>query len=209
MPEITPKYLKDDAACVLRAIKGEASAYQVLYNRYKHRLYGYIRLRISNREDAQEILTRTLIKAFTNLTKIKQPKNFKTWIFKIATNEIRTYQRNQTTNLNTTSIEHIPETLLTNDPKENSITQQVRETLNLLNPNELNLIDLRFYQKKTINEIAEFTNKKPEVIKYQLKKALNKFARFYQKKYKLELTKHQKEDNKFGHRKEGEKNEDA
>ncbi|MCX7786002.1 MAG: sigma-70 family RNA polymerase sigma factor [candidate division WOR-3 bacterium] len=195
MTETNPKYLNDDKACVLRAINGEVSAYQVLYHRYKYRLFGFIRLRVDDKEDAQDILVRTLNKAFSNLNRIQNPKNFKQWLFKICLNEIRNYLRNQNTKIKVTSLENISESELINDPKDNPLTQSVHNTLQQLNPAELAIIDWRFFQQRSIAEIAELTGKKPEAIKYLLKKALKKFAHLYQSEYKLGPAKKEDEKN--------------
>lgn len=194
--EKNPKYLIDDAVCVQRAQKAEASAYQALYNRYKHRLFGYIRLRVDDKDDARDILARTLNKAFTNLQKIRQPQYFKQWIFKIAMREISNYHRAQKTRIQATSVEDAPEAELADNPKNNSVSASVRDILKHLSPIEIELINMRHYQKKSIDEIVEMTGKNRDAVKYILKKALNKFGDMYKSKYKLGPEK-----------KEGEKNE--
>lgn len=192
----TPKYLDDDCACVLRTLKDEASAYQALYNRYKHRILGYIRLRIDNKDDARDIMARTLNKAFANLHKIKEPQYFKQWIFKIAINEIRMYHRAQSTRIQATSVEDMPEVELANNPKENAVSESVRNTLKQLTTKEQDIINYRFYQKKDIKEIAKIMGCSDDMISYTLKKALKKFEEIYQSKYSLGPSK-----------KEGDKNE--
>lgn len=191
-----PKYLNDDAVCVIRAQKAEASAYQVLYNRYKHRLLGYIRLRVDDKGDARDILARTFNKAFTNLSKIKQPQYFKQWIFKIAVNEIKMYHREHKTKIQATSIEDMPEIELADNPKSNSISESVRDTLKQLSAKEQDIVNYRFYQKKDIKEIAAILNISEDMVSYNLSKILEKFKEIYQNKYKLGPAK-----------KEGEKNE--
>ncbi|MBS4015579.1 MAG: sigma-70 family RNA polymerase sigma factor [Candidatus Latescibacteria bacterium] len=191
-----PKYLNDDAACVIRAQKAETSAYQALYNRYKHRLLGYIRLRVDCKDDARDILARTLNKAFANLQKIKQPQYFKQWIFKIALREISNYHRAQKTRIQATSVEDVPEIELAHNPKNNSLTESVRDTLKYLTNQEQDIINYRLFQKKEISEIADITGLSNQMIYYTLKKALNKFGDMYKSKYKLGPEK-----------KEGEKNE--
>lgn len=191
-----PKYLNDDTVCVMRAQKDEANAYQVLYNRYKHRILGYIRLRIDDKDDARDIMARTLNKAFANLHKIKEPQYFKQWIFKIAINEIRMYHRAQSSRIQATSVEDMPEAELANNPKGNSVSESVRDTLKHLSQEELEFINLRHYQKKSIEEIVEITGKNHDAVKYILKKALKKFGDMYKSKYRLGPEK-----------KEGEKNE--
>jgi len=181
----SPKFLDDDCACVRRAIKDESSAYQVLYNRYKHRILAYIRIRIDNKNDAKEITDRTFTKAFAKIKKIKQPQYFRAWLFKIATNEIRMYQRTLATKIQATSVEDVPEHELTSKPDCESLTASVNETLRQLSQKEQDIIIYRQYQKKEIKEIAKIMGCSDDMASYMLKKALKKFAVLYQSKYNL------------------------
>jgi len=181
----TPKYLESDESCVLRAQKDESNAYQVLYNRYKHRIYRYIWLRIENKEDARDITARTLNKAFAKLSKIKEPQYFRQWLFKIAINEIRMYHRSRATRIVTTSVEDMPEHELSDNPNVSTITNSVVWTLSQLNQQEQDIINYRLIQKKEIDEIAKLTGKKIDAIKYILKKARKNFIEIYKNKYKL------------------------
>lgn len=181
----TPKYLDDDYACVGRAIKDESSAYQVLYDRYKHRIYQYIRLRIDNKDDASELTSNTFDKAFHKLKTLKQPQYFRQWLFKIAINEIKMYHRSHATKIETTSIEDMPEHELANHPADNPISDSVKWTINQLKPPEQDILNYRLLQKKEIAEIAKLTGKNIDAVNYLLKKARKNFTKIYLKKYKL------------------------
>jgi len=181
----TPKYLESDESCVLRAQKNESNAYQVLYSRYKHRIYQYIWLRIENKEDARDITARTLNKAFAKLNKIKEPLHFQKWLFKIASNEIKMYHRSLTTRIKTTSVEDMPEHELSENSGVSAITTSVVWTISQLSQQEQDIINYRLIQKKEIDEIAKLTGKKIDAIKYILKKARKNFTEIYKNKYKL------------------------
>ena len=58
---------------------------QLLYA-YEKRIFNYILRLIQNKEDAEDIAQETFIKVYKNLHKIDQDKNFKTWLYTIATN---------------------------------------------------------------------------------------------------------------------------
>lgn len=191
-----PKYLDDDAVCVLRAQKEESSAYQTLYSRYKHRILAYIRLRIDNKNDAREITDRTFSKAFDKIAKIKEPQFFRQWLFKIAINEIKMYHRTLATKIQATSVEDMPEQELASNPGENTLSTSVNQTLKQLTQKEQDIIIYRQYQKKDIKEIAKIMCCSEDMVSYTLKKALDKFAKLYVSKYKLGPS-----------QKEGEKNE--
>lgn len=191
----SPKYLNDDCACVQRAIKDESSAYQVLYDRYKHRIYRYIWLRIEIKEDARELTARTFNKAFAKLAKIKEPQYFRQWLFKIAINEIKMYHRSLATKIEATSIEDMPEHELADNPGVSTTTKSVAWTMSQLNEKEQEIINYRHIQKKEIKEIAKLTGYSEDMVSYVLKKALKKFADLYSSKYKLGPAKKEGDNN--------------
>jgi RNA polymerase sigma-70 factor (ECF subfamily) len=123
----TPKYLDDDSACVLRAQKGEADAFRVLYQRYRHRILAFVRFRVKNHEIAVEITNQTFTKAFDKITQLKEPKVFCQWLFSIARNEIKMYFRDKKTDLaDTSSIEDLIEHPLTAGSENNPLARSVR-----------------------------------------------------------------------------------
>lgn len=195
MADPNPKYLNDDAVCVSRAIKDEASAYQTLYDRYKHRIFQYIRLRIGNKEDARDLTARTFHKAFAKISKLQQPQYFRAWLFKIAMREIIDYYRTKARKIQATSVEDLPEQELSSNPGHNSLTASVNQTLRQLSQKEQDIIIYRQYQKKDIKEIAEIMGCSEDMVRYTLKKALKRFAVLYQKKYNLGPTKKEGDEN--------------
>lgn len=181
----TPKYLESDESCVRRACQDEASAYQTLYDRYKHRIFQYIRIRIDNSEDARDLTASTFHKAFAKIKKLRQPHHFRAWLFKIAQNECKMYFRSRATKIPTTTVGDISELSLATNKADNPIADSVRWTLNQLSPAEQDMLIYRLIEKKTIDEIAEMTGKKADAVRYLLKKARKKFTAIYLSKYKL------------------------
>lgn len=196
MAEDKPNYLNDDAECVQRALRNEINAYQVLYERYKLRIYRYIWLRIENKADARDLTARTFHNAFAKLKKLKKPQYFRQWLFKIAINEIRMYRRSLASTIKTTSIEELPKQALKDNPGVSAVTESVIWTMNQLTQPEQDILNYRLIQKRDIDEIAQTMGISKQMAYYLLRKATKKFAEIYQSKYKLAPD-----------RKEGEKNE--
>jgi RNA polymerase sigma-70 factor (ECF subfamily) len=179
------KYLDDEHSWVTRAQKGEVSAYQVLYDRYKHRIYYYIRARVRNKDDAQDLTARTFSCAFTKLKRLKKPQSFRQWLFKIAQNEVRMYYRQQSKRIKTVSLGEVSEGKLLTNPTAHSLLDTVRQTLKQLPEADQNLIIYRLYDKLSYKEIAEIIGCSENMVGYRLKKALKKFADLYKRKYKI------------------------
>ena len=69
-------------------------AFGILYNHYFPRIYGYVIKRVGNKETAEDIVSTTFMKVFTNLKKYdQQGYTFGAWVYKIATNNLIDFYR--------------------------------------------------------------------------------------------------------------------
>jgi len=77
---------EEDEALVARAQRGDSSAFDVLVDRYKQRLYGTVYHMTANHEDANDLVQDAFIKAYKSLRSFKGQSSFYTWIYRIAVN---------------------------------------------------------------------------------------------------------------------------
>lgn len=77
---------EEDEALVARAQRGETSAFDVLIERYRQRLYATVYHMTSNHEDANDLVQDTFIKAYRSLHTFKGQSSFYTWVYRIAVN---------------------------------------------------------------------------------------------------------------------------
>jgi len=68
------------------ALAGKQSAYEALLKRYKNGIYSMIYQMIRNREETEDLVQETFIKAFNSLEKYNKNYAFSTWLYKIAFN---------------------------------------------------------------------------------------------------------------------------
>jgi RNA polymerase sigma-70 factor (ECF subfamily) len=76
----------DDETLVRRTQRGDSSAFDVLVERYKERLYATVYHMTSNHEDANDLVQDALIKAFKSIHGFKGHSSFYTWVYRIAVN---------------------------------------------------------------------------------------------------------------------------
>jgi len=78
--------------------KGDIKAFEQVVRQYEKPIYGYIFSLVGHRQDAEDITQAVFIKLYKNLGHIELDKNFKNWLYKIATNTaydwLRTKQKN-------------------------------------------------------------------------------------------------------------------
>ena len=75
-----------DVRLVQRFQEGDSEVFNLLYLRYRDRIYGVICSMISNREDALDISQDVFLKAYQGLGNFKRVSQFYSWLYRIAIN---------------------------------------------------------------------------------------------------------------------------
>jgi DNA-directed RNA polymerase specialized sigma24 family protein len=85
--EISPPATSEDHALVVAANRGNALAFETLFERCQPKIFA-IALRFTRvREDAEDIVQQTFQKAFVHLHRFEGKASFSTWLTRIAMNE--------------------------------------------------------------------------------------------------------------------------
>jgi|SRR5690349_14939664 RNA polymerase sigma-70 factor, ECF subfamily len=79
-----------DAELVRRVRAGDIGAYGVLVSRYRDRLGRYAVHMIGDREDAEEALQDSFVRAYRSLARCDDPARFGAWLYGILVNRCRT-----------------------------------------------------------------------------------------------------------------------
>jgi RNA polymerase sigma-70 factor (ECF subfamily) len=69
-----------------RALNGDQRAYDALLKRYQHGIYNMIYQMVKNKEETEDLVQETFIKAFHSLDSYNDQYAFSTWLYKIAFN---------------------------------------------------------------------------------------------------------------------------
>jgi RNA polymerase sigma-70 factor, ECF subfamily len=77
----------DEAALVAQAREGDAKAFNELVGRYERKIFRLAQHVTQNREDAEDVLQETFLKAYEHLDQFKGDSKFYTWIVRIAVNQ--------------------------------------------------------------------------------------------------------------------------
>src|SRR6056297_2362082 len=93
----------EDDVLVKKAIGGDEEAYKRLVDKYERALYYHILKMIKDKEQVEDLVQETFVKAFDNLNTYSTNYAFSTWLYRIATNHTIDYLRKK--KLNTLSID--------------------------------------------------------------------------------------------------------
>ena len=87
--ELTGRALtgQSDSALVAAAKNGENRAFEILVERHEARIFSLAFYITRNREDAQDVVQRSVQKAFSYLHNFRGKSSFSTWLTRIAINE--------------------------------------------------------------------------------------------------------------------------
>jgi RNA polymerase sigma-70 factor, ECF subfamily len=80
---------QEDAALVAGAKTGDARAFELLAQRHRVKIFFLAQRMTRNREDAEDVVQESLLKAFIHLRTFKGESLFSTWLTRIAINEAR------------------------------------------------------------------------------------------------------------------------
>ncbi len=176
---------KEDFDLVKKAIdENDQNAYAKLLSRYRDSIYFMVLKMVHDHDDAEDLTIEAFGKAFSNLDKYSPDFAFSTWLYKIALNNSIDFIRKK--RLETMSLDEHSETesgdvisievrAATLDPEEKYIKEQraklMREVIEKLNPKYRMLIELRFFDELSYEEIAEKTNLPLGTVKAQLFRA--------------------------------------
>ena len=165
--------------------KGEQNAYAELMRNYRDTLYFMMLKMTNNPQDADDLTIEAFGKAFKNLQHYIPEYAFSTWLFKIATNNcidfIRKRRMNEPITINLNDLTDTGDDLAdllpatSRNPEEDIIRQQkiqsLRDIIERLKPHYKRLIEMRYYDERSYEEISNELNLPIGTVKAQLFRA--------------------------------------
>ena len=108
----------DEAQLVAQSREGDSAAFNELVRRYEGKIFRLAMHVTQNREDAEDVLQETFLKAYEHLDQFKGDSKFYTWIVRIAVNQALMKLRRRKTDKSVSLDETI-------DTGEDTVTREV------------------------------------------------------------------------------------
>jgi RNA polymerase sigma factor (sigma-70 family) len=176
---------KKDYQLVLRALnEKDQRAYTEIMGRYKDSVYFMLLKMVNNSDDAEDLTIETFSKAFKRLDQYTPQFAFSTWLFKIASNHSIDFIRKK--RIKAISMDQgfsnkdgesyvIPVKEDSLDPEESmqkdERVQRMRDVVEKLKPRYKRLVELRYFEEKSYEEISEILELPLGTVKAQLFRA--------------------------------------
>lgn len=173
-----------DWKLVQRALKnGDQKAYAELMGRYRDTIFFMLLKMVKDKDNADDLTIEAFGKAFKNLAQYTPDFAFSTWLFKIATNNCIDFirRRKSVVSLDRTyenadgddfTFEPKSDTL---NPEEKAIKKQkiqlMKSVVEKLQPRYRTLVELRYFQERSYEEIAKELDLPIGTVKAQLFRA--------------------------------------
>ena len=183
-----------DLIFVERAIKGDQSAYAFLMERYRESIYFTMLKMVNNTDDADDLTIEAFGKAFNRLEQYSPTYAFSTWLFKIASNNCIDFIRKKRIKVTSmdSGIKTDDDDVLyfdaksnTMDPEETIMHNQkvlhMRELVSKLKPRYRVLVEKRYFEELSYEEISEELDLPLGTVKAQLFRARDFLANMMEK----------------------------
>jgi RNA polymerase sigma-70 factor (ECF subfamily) len=156
---LSEKLDKNKEENLVKQAKEDFSAFEELYDFYMPKIYGYILRRVSNKEEAEDLVSLTFEKALAGIEKFEIQKTirFSSWLYRIATNNIADYFR-KTLKEKKVDFEEVSFALkdeTQEDPESFAKKDQIRKAIMKLPAKYRQIITLKFYEGLDNQEMAE------------------------------------------------------
>lgn len=160
---------------IAAAQSGDAESFGRLYDGYAAKIHDYLYYRLHHRETAEDLTSRTFLKALEKLGTFDPAKgSFSGWIYRIARNSLIDHYRSDRPDLD---IEDVWDALrdrkdLARDTETRERLAQVESAITVLPRTQRDVVIMRLWDELSYAEIAAITGKSEAACKMTFSRAL-------------------------------------
>lgn len=169
---------------LIEKAKQDPSKFSLVYERYYSQIMKFVRYRTEDASDAEDIVHQVFLKAIVNLKKFMyQGVPFVSWLYRIALSEVNDfYRRSKKERVVHARSEQIYSMLEQVDEEvaSDQFTLMIK-ALEKLSEEDLQLIEMRFFEKMAFKEVAEVAGITENHAKVKVYRILEKMKKFVSK----------------------------
>ncbi len=184
-----------DKELIILVLKGDQQAYKELVDRYQSFVFTLAFRLLNSREDAEEVAQDVFVKAFRSLADFKGGSKFSTWLYTITYNTGITYLRKKKHKLQSidvesafTQLENHESDFKANQVEDKSRKAMVNQAIELLPPDDAQIITLFYKGDQSLEEIAVIMHLETNNVKVRLFRARQKLKEKMEKYFSEEVS---------------------
>lgn len=163
----------------------DPEAFRDLYEKYFKRIFLFVLHRVEDKQLSADITSQVFLKALLHIKRFTfRGLPFSAWLFRIALNECNDYfrksSRYRTVTLEDEHVGHLYDQL-TGGSREDDLRQQLPGILQKLSVEELQLIELRFFEQRPFKEVADIIGITETYAKVKVYRVLQKMKKLFLK----------------------------
>ncbi|MBN2430666.1 MAG: sigma-70 family RNA polymerase sigma factor [Acidobacteria bacterium] len=165
-----------DEALALAAQAGNRAAFTQLVERYSSRLYCFLRQKVRNNQDAEDLVQETFMRAFQKIRLYDSRWRFSTWLYTVAARLAVSHYRKHRER-------PVPAPVVETPPDPQDVLHRQEEAAQVwtlardLNPDYFQLLWLRYQEEMPIKDIAHVVQRTRLQVRVQLHRARGALAR--------------------------------
>ncbi len=179
----------DSERILIERAKHDASGFQLLFNKFYDEIFNYALRRTGDAHLADDIAANTFLKAFDQIGNFKwRGISISAWLYRIATNEINQLHRKmrRTTALTSDMAAKLADDRYTDSElmeieeaiAKNEQFRKVHAALYRLKTKYQSVLTLRYFENKSIKEIAAILDISENTVKTHIHRGLNKLKEY-------------------------------
>ena len=163
------------------AAKTNPEKFEPLYSKYYEPVFRFIYQRLDSKETAFDITQQVFLNALLHLKKYEyRGLPFSAWLYRIALNELnqyfRKYKKERTLNVDIDSVSEMAVEMEEESSEEK--INQVIHAVSMLPEDEMQLVEMRYFEKYSFREIGDVLNITENNAKVRLYRSLDKIKKF-------------------------------
>lgn len=175
---MTPEEIASEYEVVRASVKDPAK-FRELYDRYFEMIFRFVFRRVDDEDITADITSQVFFNALKNIKKYEfKGVPFSAWLYRIATNEINRYYRNNNKKQVFSLEEDIFKELVDENVDDHNIDHSgLILNMKNLSEGEAEVLELRFFEEKTFAEISYILEISEAGAKMRTYRALEKLKR--------------------------------
>jgi len=175
--------LEDEEKLIREAKRGKTECFDQLYNHYLPPIYRFIYMKVTHREEAEDLTHEVFLNAWQNIRFYRSRGfPFGSWLYQIARNRVIDHYRLKKRQISLESLDPNAELLKSGNPIDQELDkiltlEKIRTALQGLTFDQQDVVIMRFMEELSYEEIAVAMKKSQGAVRLIQHRAMNELKK--------------------------------